>query len=257
LAVGLQFEREIHMKRIFITVCFFTLIVFGCRKDKNAIIEESELRTKDYLSDQRFDKLKLEIVYKEGYKPQDATIDALVALLNARLNKPAGIEVIRKSVASSGPSIYSLQDIKNIEKTNRAEFTSSKTLAAYAFFADGDFNENSGGSKVLGIAYGFSSVVIFEKTIQEISGGLTQPSRATVETSVLNHEFGHLLGLVNNGTSMTSAHQDEPHGRHCNNKACLMYYAAETNDLIGNLINNKAPELDENCLNDLRANGGK
>src|ERR1041385_3023833 len=103
------------MKKIIIAFGVLVLIVLGCRKDKNVDIKESDLLTKDYLSDKRFDKLKLEIVYKEGYKPQDETVDALVALLNARLNKPAGIEVNQRSIASSGPAVYSLQDIKNIE----------------------------------------------------------------------------------------------------------------------------------------------
>ncbi len=88
-------------------------------------------------------------------------------------------------------------------------------------------------------------------------GGLAQPSRAAAETAVINHEFGHLLGLVNNGTPMIGDHQDEPHGKHCDNSKCLMYYAAETSDLLANLLTGAVPGLCVNCENDLKGNGGK
>jgi hypothetical protein len=36
-----------------------------------------------------------------------------------------------------------------------------------------------------------------------------------------------------------------------------MYYAAETTDILGFLISGPVPDLDANCLADLKANGGK
>ncbi len=47
---------------------------------------------------------------------------------------------------------------------------------------------------------------------------------------------------------------DEAHPNHCDNKNCLMYYATQTSGLINN---NSLPALDADCVNDLRANGGK
>jgi hypothetical protein len=56
---------------------------------------------------------------------------------------------------------------------------------------------------------------------------------------------------------MQNGHQDETHSSHCNNRKCLMYYSIGTKDKFGYLIKSNIPELDENCLADLRANGGK
>ena len=129
--------------------------------------------------------------------------------------------------------------------------------AKYFFFADADYAGNSGDAKVLGVAYGSSSMAIFEKIVQDYSGGLTQPAVTTLESTVIHHEFAHILGLVNNGTAMQAAHQDEAHGRHCNNKGCLMYYAAETTDIVGLLTGGNVPQLDASCIADLQANGGR
>jgi len=52
-------------------------------------------------------------------------------------------------------------------------------------------------------------------------------------------------------------HKDDTHGRHCNVKNCLMYYATETSDIFGLLVTGNIPVLDAQCSADLYANGGK
>jgi predicted Zn-dependent protease len=100
-------------------------------------------------------------------------------------------------------------------------------------------------------------MALFERTIQDLSGGLTQPEQSRLESVVLQHELGHILGLVNAGTAMVTNHQDAPHGRHCTNTNCLMHYTVETGNVVQNLLDGSLPQLDSNCLSDLRANGGK
>jgi hypothetical protein len=73
----------------------------------------------------------------------------------------------------------------------------------------------------------------------------------------LNHEFGHLFGLVDLGSPMQVNHKDAANGNHCNVNNCLMYYGAETTDILGFLLTGNVPSLDVNCQNDIRANGGK
>lgn len=77
-----------------------------------------------------------------------------------------------------------------------------------------------------------------------------------VEQSVMKHEVGHILGLVNLGAPMQTNHQDAEHGKHCINENCLMYWATETGNFISNLTGSSPPQLDANCIADLRANGG-
>ena len=239
------------------TLIFFllTAVITGCSKDE--LKTDNKVRPNHFLSDDKYEKLIVEIQYVTGHAPTSSTVNNLKTFLEERLNKPDGITIVQSAISSPGKPSYTLSDIRAIEEANRTQHTNGKTLTAYFFFADGDYAENSGNSKVLGIAYEGSSMVIFEKTVKDYSGGVTEPPVTTLETTVVLHEFAHILGLVNNGTSMQSGHQDVAHGHHCNNQNCLMYYAAETSDIAANLLGGNVPALDASCIADLRANGGR
>jgi hypothetical protein len=112
-------------------------------------------------------------------------------------------------------------------------------------------------AQTLGIAYRNTSVALFGKTIRDNSGAIGQVSRTKLEATILQHELAHLLGLVDLGTPMQTAHKDAAHGNHCTNNSCLMYYASETTDVLGVLLTGNVPSLDAACAVDLRANGGK
>ena len=73
-------------------------------------------------------------------------------------------------------------------------------------------------------------------------------------TTLLEHEFGHLLGLVGQGTPMQIDHRDAVNGAHCNNPGCLMFYTIETMSAGSNYV---SPDFNANCKADLKANGGK
>jgi hypothetical protein len=206
----------------------------------------------DFLSGTTFTNIHLEIQYAPGMKPQDASVNNLVNFLSAYLNKPSGINVSETQVSSIGKTSAGLTDVTNFESANRSLFTSGNTLAVYILFADAAYTTNG----VVGLSYKNTSMVLFEKTIQANSGGIAQSSTTKVESGVLEHEFGHLLGLVNNGTPMVVDHEDTAHPPHCNNSNCLMYYETETGGLM-NAADNTVPSLDENCINDLKANSGK
>ena len=242
-----------------LTACilFVLLIaVTGCQKDSDPS-NPNGIIPNDFLSEMKYDKLIVEIQYVNGYAPTATTLDNLKSLLQQRLNKSGGITIVQNSISSPGKTLYSVDDISAIESVHRTQKPNGKTLTAYFFFADGDYSANSGNSKVLGIAYGSSSMALFEKTIKDFSGGITQPTLAVLESTVILHEFGHILGLVNTGTPMQSQHQDVSHGKHCNNQNCLMYYSVETSDIVANVVSGNIPSLDANCLADLNANGGK
>jgi hypothetical protein len=210
-----------------------------------------------FLSASTYTSLVIEVVSVSGFLPSTTAVDNIKTFLQARLNKPQGITVTQRTVASPGKTVYTLNDIRSIELAERKQKPSGTTLTAFLLLLDGDYAGNSGSSKVLGLAYGTSSMCLFEKTVQEFSGDVGQPSVATLETAVMEHEFGHVLGLVNNGTSLTSAHQDGANGKHCTNQNCLMYFNVETSDVIANLLGGSVPTLDAACLADLQGNGGK
>src|SRR5699024_12805489 len=109
-------------------------------------------------------------------------------------------------------------------------------------------------------AYHNTAVAVFGQSYEEASRRLPQVSRYQIEATSFQHEFGHLLGLVNiegSGTTMQTPHQDEAHGNHCTNEECLMYYAMESTELFGSIFGGEVPTLDQSCIDDLQANGGK
>jgi hypothetical protein len=212
---------------------------------------------RDLLSADPYRTLVVEIQYAQGFAPTPAALENMRAFLDRHLHKSGDIVIRQNAIPAPGKSSYSVNDLVALEDRYRKEYTRKDTIAAYFFFADSPYAEDTDNSKVLGVAYRNTSMTIFERTVQSYSGGIGQPERSKLESAVINHEFGHILGLVNAGTPMQEQHQDTPHGRHCTSSSCLMNYVVETGNVVKNLLGNPVPGLDQQCINDLRANGGK
>ncbi len=219
----------------------------------------------DLLSADKYQNLIIEIQAMSGYEPTTQAQNALVAFVTARVNKPGGIMVVNDpSIPPQNKGSYSLDDIGQIEANNRVHFSTGTTMASYFLFVDGASSNDmpNSGSTILAYAYQNTSMGVFEKSIRDVSGSLPgQVSTATVESTVVEHEFGHILGLVNlnPGTPMQTPHQDTAHGNHCSVSNCLMYWSVNTSDVVSNLLTlgGTTPQLDAQCLADLKANGGK
>lgn len=241
---------------------FLMLAIAGCKKsdiitnlpsinnENNKAVGAS---ANDLLSAAKYSSVKIEIQYMPGYQPDGAAVNNLMVFLNSLINKPGGVTIVQTQIASAGKTVLSLNDIATIEKNNRTVYTSGNQLGVYFLYTDGNYSEGN----VLGIAFRNTSMSLLGKTIHDNSGGIGQTSRTKLETTVLEHEFAHILGLVNIGSPMQTNHQDGAHGNHCNNTSCLMYYTSETTDILGILITGNIPVLDANCKVDLTANGGK
>jgi len=249
------------MKKIII-FCLLTLAIAGCKKETTSSIISGPTTNVDkqaagsaaagLLAANTYTSLRIELQYAPGMQPQSQTLTNLANFLTERLNKPGGISVFSKQVASFGKTTITVADITAFTDQYRTVYTDGNQITLYILFADADFSTNG----VVGVAYRNTAICLFEKTIQANSGGINQASRVKVETGVLLHEIGHLLGLTNNGTSMATPHEDTANKAHCNNSNCLMYYSIETTGLM-NMFNNAVPTLDANCLADLKGNGGK
>lgn len=207
----------------------------------------------DLLSAETYDSLVIQVQYVEGHRPTDQGLSILRDFLSDRVNKPRGISISIEPIRITTQSTYSVDDVVALEQQHRTAFTEGSTMAVYFLFLDGEFSENE---NVLGFAYYNTSMAIFQEKIENNTGGALGPPQSTVEGVVLNHEIGHNLGLVANGSPMQIEHQDEPHGKHCDNEDCLMYWTVRTLDFIASLTGD-GPVLDQNCLDDLRANGGR
>lgn len=248
--------------KLFFIFFLFSICILSCTKNSSttslpSINDANNKNTgasaKDLLTSSQFSSLKIEIEYMQGYTPDAASLNNITSFLNSLINKPGGITITQKQIAAEGKPVYSLNDIATIEQKNRSAFNSGNQLAVYILIVDGNYTD----ANVLGVSYRNTSVCLFGKTIFDNSGNIGEVNRTKLETTVTEHEFGHLLGLVNVGTAMQTNHQDAAHGNHCNNENCLMYYAAETTDLLGFLMTGNVPQLDAACLADLHAAGGK
>ena len=208
---------------------------------------------RDFLTDADFDRLVVQVQYVNGFPPSSVGLQHLQDFLGARVNKPGGIVIqVDAPLQIPAQATYTTAAVRAIELAHRSTFTTGATLAAYLLFLNGEYSPET---NVLGIAYNNTSMAIFGEKIGQYTGGLGQPSPSTVEGTVANHEAGHILGLVANGSAMQVPHQDAANGNHCADTGCLMYYAVRTSDFISNLLGGM-PSLDANCLADLQANGG-
>lgn len=251
------------MKKLIAVVTLAFLVLISCSKDSteedaNGVVKANNKRAlgtsaNDLLSENKFDSMLIEVVYVEGFEPSTTAINNLVSFLNNRVNKSAGITVEKRAIPSPGNESYSIAQIIDIEDDNRIHYNGGSQIAVWAFFADAKSSTDTNTSVVLGTAYRNTSFVIYENTIQKMSNSAFKPSRTVLESTVITHEFGHILGLTNIGTPLKSDHEDPDHKRHCKVTSCLMYWESESGNVLGGVV----PQLDAQCIADLRANGGK
>lgn len=247
--------------RIFFFITFLSIIIVGCVKtmaDKG-VPERYEhgllagASARDLLTADRFKSLTVEIQYMSGHEPEKTAIREAQAFLRKYLHKPEGVTIITREIAATSDSVLAVNDIIALEKQHRIKYTGDRDIALYVLITNG----KSWNKDALGFAYRNTSIVLFGGHVAEHSGKFKKPSRSDLQSRVIQHELGHLLGLVNTGAAPQSDHQDSEHGKHCKNKWCLMYYLTDTDDYPSVLLKKDPPKLGDECAADLRAMGGK
>jgi predicted Zn-dependent protease with MMP-like domain len=201
------------------------------------------------LSDDKYTSMVVEIDYEAGYMPEQSSTDLLKTRLDQVCDKPQGIEIFLTETNFDHEGQWSASDVREKgwnEKSNNPQ--SDSTLYWQAIFPSGQY-ANDG---VLGVAVDASTIAIFGEAVDDAEGPIfNRPSAEEIENSVLVHEFGHLLGLVNLVYQSPVEHEDEEHKGHSNNEDSVMYWAIESAN-IGNIITGELPDdFDDDDLNDL------
>jgi len=237
----------------------FLILFSGCNKDSgtnNPIppdIYNYDLypggSARDFLRNSSYTSLKIEIQYMPGLRSSSTTMDAFVNFLKLRLNKTSGIFIDQKEINPTLKTVLSVSDILDIENRNRSVFNEGNQLSAYILIIDGSYYSGSS----LSLAYNNTSICLFGVPLKYYTLGLSEEAKSKIMAMLFEHEFGHLLGLVNMGTPMKTEHLDKENSNHCNNSNCLMHHTFES--IVQHI--DKIPDFDANCITDLKANGGK
>jgi len=246
---------DIRIFKVLYLFIFVSVSSISCQKERaNGIYDYKTLGTsaRDLLSSSIYSSLKIQISYMPGFEPDSITTNAVSVFLNTFLNKPDGIQISKQCILESGKEVIDLSEIVDIEKKNRSTFTSGSQIAIHILITDSYFSN----SQVFANSYWNTSICIFGRSVSDNSGRLGQIGRTDLLITLIEHELGHLMGLVNQGSPMQVEHLDSLHSDHCDNPKCLMYYR-QNPDNYGIINNYTVPELDSNCKNDLKANGGK
>ncbi len=297
-------EKALYRKmkktsKILLFSCF-VLILLGCSKnsddpsapiDKTANLLGTGDSANDLLSNDKFTRLKIEIAYVTGFRPTNAAMSNFVDYIRQHTFKQ-DIELVYTELDSPEEETLTLQEIAELESDNRTVYNDDQTLGVYIYFADApsDDDDEDEGLVTLGAVYRNTTMIIYEETIRRFASLSNFITVADIENATINHEFGHLFGLVNLGTDQVNEHEDPEAESHCIVPGCLMRAelqfnpsrlssaiaakSVETSDLkpacsltgqsVLKMLERKsakgqriAPDLDAECVLDLQANGGR
>jgi len=233
--------------------------------DKTANLLATGDSANDILANDTYTKLLIEIAYVNGFQPTMEAMNNFQAFLQARTFKQ-DIEILYNELPSSNEDDLSLQEIADLEADNRTAYNEESTLAIYIYFADAPSEDDdpTEGTVTLGAVYRNTSMVIHESTVRDLAQQSSQITNADVETATLNHEFGHLLGLVDLGSAPVNNHEDPTANNHCDIQGCLMRAELQFGSGIMGMLNSRVskgsaavPGLDAECVLDLQQNGGR
>jgi len=291
------------MRKIgFLILALLFLSITNCSKksvevntpviDKTLNLQGTGDSANDILSNDEYSGLLIEIAYVKDFRPRPNTIANLTEFLRERTFKQ-DIEVIYSELPSPEEESLTLEEIAQLESENRTAYNNGETLAIYIYFADSpaEDDDEDEGLVTLGAVYRNTSMIIHEATVRSLAAQSPFISITDVETATLNHEFGHLFGLVDLGTDQVNQHEDPNAENHCDVEGCLMraelqfggssnkgiLTSSKTKSPIGlksgcslsghsvlNLLEKHAAKgsavavpLDAECILDLQANGGR
>lgn len=202
---------------------------------------ETGERGDEYIRDDKYSNLLIEIDYVPGSAPHQEALDKLESAAEEHLAKDdVEIRTNGELQGKGDDHSYDLQnEIVPMEEEHRDHWSSGDTAVMYMMYVDGGSDRDDSDRKVLGTAYYGSSVVMYKGNIRDASCsscGITssKPELRYVERAVIVHEMGHLLGLVDSGTPAQNEdriYQGDPCKCHSNRQESVMYYAVESSNI--------------------------
>jgi hypothetical protein len=216
-----------------------------------------------------FTRLVVEIDGVPGMEPYDDNPDQLADVIAEVVDKPDGVEVaVDGALDPVGEDhAWTFEELQALADDSFDLALADDAIAIHLLFVDGHSADDSADGVVLGLAWAHSHIAIFKQTIDRICAesvlpeALREAQCTGAELSILTHEVGHLIGLVDNDLPMVEPHRDPDaaHGRHDADDGCVMYWAYEGGalfDAIGERLlggQSNSVGFDDACLADLAA----
>lgn len=181
---------------------------------------------KDYLSDDRYSNLDVEIDYASNYGPDQQSLNYFEQKLNQHLDK-SQITVNLDDVLDLQGQNMCVSDLSDIEEQHRDYETGGDTIVLYVLYVSG---QCQGEGDVAGVTYSGSSFAVYKEKIMD-SITMSDPDyvehRRIAEANVLLHEFGHVVGLINELDFQSEYdHEDPLNPNHSEFEGSIMYFEA-------------------------------
>jgi hypothetical protein len=183
----------------------------------------------------------VDVRMQSGAGPQQASIDHLLSVLRNVTGKTVNVS---SSVSiSGGAKSWSADELRSMGAAGAAQGGGRTVI--HLLFVHGDFG---GDCSVLGIAVRGDTAAVFVDQVNAASTPLVGSSG--IETAVVTHEVGHLMGLVD--LFLHTGRQDPDHPWHSTDPQSVMYWAVESN-LVADLLQGGPPkDFDSADLADLQ-----
>lgn len=191
-------------------------------------------------------ELQIDLRVQASVAPDAAAVQRLRDVLAREAGKP--VAVTTGSV--SGDRTDWSADAIRTEADRGRPGTGAGTGVLTVLYLAGGFAESDTS---LGVAVRSDVAAVFPDRIDEAAGVFGDPRR--IETAVVVHELGHLLGLVD--LELDTGRADPEHPGHSPNRGSVMYYAVEST-LVGDLLSGGPPtEFDAADRRDLATIAGR
>jgi hypothetical protein len=219
---------------------------------------------KDYLTNEKYTRWVIEVDYSKGHAPPTALLNLLHSKL-AQIVFKSTIEFRLDDALDAGSGTWTDAQIRALSKEKLGRKTGGDTVVTHLLFLDGHSEHDTDQGRVLGAAYGHDLIVIFSQSVKDSCKAALVPQLCNPDPyfrAVTMHEFGHALGLVNNGIPMVRAHEastcgDRPDRHHSTNRNSVMYCQVESSAIVPIFGNDPPSDFDADDRADFKAAGGK
>ena len=227
--------------------------------------EKTPVRPAAFLWDRPYPNLAVEIDVAEGIEPSEFAVDALMTTLGEVTGKQSitrlPLSKLPEDMAPRTDKKWSVEDLRQVAKASLSTgdfgaYGSGSTAVLHILYLYGQDEENG---NVKGLAMDGTVIIFMPYKLVGAPETPVEPRPTTrdfFERSILIHEMGHVLGLVDNGLPMQRDHSHPDDPIHSSNKESVMWAGVDLfYAQVGTLFPDEAPpyEFDADDLADIRA----